>query len=205
MKCVNCQRVYERLKKYGFFIGQKVSQDYEGHITYEMQTNPTMYYVCSLCIVNYRKKYSKKIKLYTIIEFIIIILILSLNYFDYDGWKIFFIVIASLMWLPIIYNILSFLNWQDIGDQICINNYRYYNPEVRKMKFMTRQVFHKSNFKSNPVFKFFYGGIVDENDYFLAHHASMEGCCANGCGKVTENNDTISCDKCGWVKENIIE
>jgi hypothetical protein len=205
MKCVNCQRDYERLKKYGFFIGQKVSQDYDGNTTYEMQTTPIMDHVCSLCIVNYRKKFSKKILLYTILELIIIIMIISMNFLEYNGWKIFFIVIALLVCLPILFNIIGFLDWQDIGDQVFINNYRYYNPKERKLKYMTRQVFHKSNFKSNPVFKFLYGGIVDEDDYFAAQHASLEGFCANGCSQVSENNDEIYCEKCGWVKEKIID
>lgn len=152
MKCDSCSNEFEKIKEYGFYIGKSAGTNVYGEMSYQMNTEPIKGYVCPMCLSIYRSIFETR-KLFIISGIFVIaflLLILLFYYLDYEGWRIFSIVGASIAGLSFLAVLYLHFDTASIGDSILAMKY---SKELRKMgydTYCTRSDYSSKNFKSLP-------------------------------------------------------
>ncbi|MHC1774290.1 MAG: hypothetical protein AB9834_02635 [Lentimicrobium sp.] len=150
MKCVNCSYESENLKEYGFYVGNRAGYSNDT-ATYQMSTTPITDYVCPVCIAKARKKHLTKVIIFGSIALIFLILVFLFSYLNYEGWKVFFIVLASITCLPLLAFLVFYFEVADVGDQIVISNYLYHASQKGYDTYTTRSGYRSNKFYPIPL------------------------------------------------------
>lgn len=131
--CINCGTESKRIRKYFIYFGKMVSYEAEdagGDImetrTYKMFEEPISDFVCSKCIIKERLAAIKLFLISVIVALVAFVVALVLEDYGYQGWKVFFMIVAALSSIATIAFFAEiFVSKDELGDRVVKRNYMF--------------------------------------------------------------------------------